>query len=53
MMKNKNRILSAELKSGGAVCKRTNIKATPHDKLEKVLIEWFEGMHSVNLPING
>ena len=33
--------------------KRKNIKSSPHDEMEKILIEWFEGMRSANLQING
>jgi hypothetical protein len=30
-----------------------NIKVSPHDDLEKVLIKWFESMCSANLPTDG
>jgi centromere protein B len=53
MMKNKDSILSAELKCDGTACKHKNIKAFPHDELEKVMIEWSEGMCPANLSING
>jgi hypothetical protein len=39
-MKDKETTLSIELKSWGAANKRMNIKASPHDELEKVLMEW-------------
>lgn len=42
IIKNKETsILRDKLKSGGGACKHMNIKASPHDELEKVLIEWF------------
>jgi hypothetical protein len=53
MIKNKDSSLSAELNCGGEACKRMNIKASPHDELEKVTTEWFESICPVNLSING
>jgi hypothetical protein len=52
-MKNKQLILHEEVKCGGEAIKRKNIKSPPYDEMEKILIEWFEGMHSAKLPING
>jgi centromere protein B len=53
VMKNKQLILDEEVKCGGEAIKRINIKSSPYDEMEKILIEWFEGMRSANLPING
>jgi centromere protein B len=33
--------------------KEKNIKSSPYDEMKKILIEWYEGMCSANLPING
>lgn len=52
MTENKDIILSAELNCGDAACKRMNIKSSPHDELEKVMIKWSEGICPVNLLIN-
>jgi hypothetical protein len=52
IMKNKQLILDEEVKCGGEAIKRKNIKSSPYDEMEKILIEWFEGMRSANLPIN-
>jgi hypothetical protein len=53
-MKKKQSIVDEEVKCGGEANKRKNIKSSPCDELEKVLIEWSEGMmRSSNLPING
>jgi hypothetical protein len=41
------------VKCGGEAIKRKNIKSSPYDEMEKILIEWFEGMRSANLPISG
>lgn len=51
IMKNKVFILSTELKSTYEANKRIYIKACPHQDLQNVLMEWYEGMHSENLPI--
>ena len=46
IMKNKQLILDEELKCGGEAIKRKNIKSSPYDEMEKILIEWFAGMCS-------
>jgi hypothetical protein len=53
IMKNQNSNLCARLKSDGGACKYMNIKASPQDELEKVLITWHEGMYSADLPTDG
>ena len=52
VMKNKQLILDEEVKCGGEAIKRKNIKSSPYDEVEKILIQWFEGMCSAILPIN-
>jgi hypothetical protein len=53
IMNNKQLILDEEVKCGGEAIKRKNIKSSAYDEMEKIMIEWFEGMRSANLPING
>jgi hypothetical protein len=52
-MKKKQSIVDEEVKCRGEANKRKNRKSSPCDETEKVLIKWFEGMRSSNLPING
>jgi centromere protein B len=33
--------------------KEKNIKSSPYDEMEKILIVWFDGMCSANPPIKG
>jgi hypothetical protein len=47
----KQSTLSTELKVD--VEQIINTKASAHGELEKIQTEWFEGMHSANLPISG
>jgi hypothetical protein len=51
-MKNKDSLPSAELESRDGAKRRKSIKDSPYNELEKVLMEWFEGMHSANSSVS-
>jgi centromere protein B len=53
IMKNEQLTLDEEVKYGGETIKSKNIKSSPYDEMEKILGEWFEGMRSAILPMNG
>jgi hypothetical protein len=51
-MLNKNKIIEGEIKCGACSKKRTNIKLGANEGLGKILLEWFQHMHSANVPIS-
>jgi hypothetical protein len=52
IMKKKQSIVD-EVKCVGKQIEEQNIKSSPCNEMEKVLIEWFEGMRLSDLLING
>ncbi|XP_001380458.2 major centromere autoantigen B [Monodelphis domestica] len=53
ILKNKRAILASERKFGVAsTCRKTN-KLSPYDKLEGLLIAWFQQIRAAGLPVNG
>jgi len=52
IMLNKNKIIEGEMKCGAHSKKRMNIKLGANEGLEKILLEWFQQMRSVNVPIS-
>jgi hypothetical protein len=51
-MLSKEKITDAECKCGAQAKKRKNTKLGANE-LEKILLKWFQQMHSDNVPING
>eukprot|EP00070_Physeter_catodon_P048628 XP_028355522.1 major centromere autoantigen B isoform X1 [Physeter catodon] len=53
ILKNKRAILASERKYGVAsTCRKTN-KLSPYDKLEGLLIAWFQQIRAAGLPVKG
>jgi hypothetical protein len=53
IMLSKEKITDAECKSGTQAKKRKNMRLGANDELEKIQLEWFQQMHSDNVPVNG
>jgi hypothetical protein len=53
IMLNKNKIIEGEVKCGMHSKNRINIKLGANEGLEKILLEWFQQMCSINVSTGG